>query len=72
MESPIYKYQSDDNKTKISLRRHNSEYLKGHSVLDLDTSEIMYTLTRLANGYLTKELIISTAIIGHPSETLAN
>lgn len=52
--------QSDDNKRKMSLRKHKSEYLKGHSVLDLGTLGSMYTLTRLANGCLTKDLIIES------------
>lgn len=51
----IYK-QSDDNKRKMSLRRRKLEYPEGHSVLDMCTWEIMYTLTRLANGCLTKDL----------------
>ena len=51
--------QSDDNKRKMSLRRHKLEYLKGHSILDLCALEIMYVLTRLANECLTKTLLFS-------------
>lgn len=47
--------KSDGIKRKMSLRKSKLEYLEGHSVLDLCRLEIMYPLTRLANGCLTKD-----------------